>query len=379
MNLNHFDFIELAYEYPLYLPLPEKEDYFLLPVSVAEEMGLKAAIFTNRTSLTPQRKAVVHGVEVFRFDSIPSMLKQVFRMRPFLVHGHGFGWIPATVAPALTENYAFTPHTYKLYAYSKWKVDIALKFIKKAEAIIALTEFEATQFRYAIGGWKVKVIPHPIDSTFFSPKEKNEHVKHLEDVTSAKKIILCVSNLFPIKNLETLLRAFAIVHRQIKGAKLLIVGGEPKTKIGVLTAKRANWKYQLRLLDLISSLGIAGDVTFSGYKGEKDLRDLYRIADVFCLTSTRECQSLATGEAASSEVPLALSDLEPLREIYHDCALFQKPFDYEQLSNNIITILEDSKLARTLGRNGRVRMLEYHPTKIRKKMKALYEMLGTST
>ena len=83
MNKPQYDFIEITHEYPLNLSLPEKEDYFLLPVSVAQEMGLKTAVFTIRTKVTPQKREIVKGVDVFRFDSISPYVKNVSKVTTY--------------------------------------------------------------------------------------------------------------------------------------------------------------------------------------------------------------------------------------------------------------------------------------------------------
>ncbi len=376
MSLTRFDFIELVYEYPLYLPIPEKEDYFHLPVSIAQEMGLRSAIFTSRTKLNQQKKDVVKGIDVFRFDSIVTMLRTLIKSQPTLVFGHSFGWMPAMLAPFLSRKYIFTPHIYKLDIYPKWKVDSALSLIKKSSMLKVSTNFEASQFQNVIPQSRINIIPHPIDYDFFSKTKDDDESKQINEIYStSEKLILCVSNLFPTKNLETLIRSFASIRNRIPSIKLLIVGGKPKTTLGLFSSSQANWNYQLKLMHIANSLGINEDVVFTGYKGENELRDYYRIADVFCLPSKKECQSLAAGEAASSGLPLVLSNLEPLMEIYKGCALFQKPLDHKKLSSNIIDILENPKLAKTLGNEGHSKMLDYHPNRIRAKLKKLYSKL----
>ena len=57
--------------------------------------------------------------------------------------------------------------------HPKWKVNLVINFLKKSNALITLTEFEADQFRKVVDESKVKVIPHPIDCDFFSPKNKD--------------------------------------------------------------------------------------------------------------------------------------------------------------------------------------------------------------
>jgi glycosyltransferase involved in cell wall biosynthesis len=88
-----------------------------------------------------------------------------------------------------------------------------------------------------------------------------------------------------------------------------------------------------------------------------------------------EGQLLATGEAASAGLPLVLSSLKTLIEIYSECALFHDPLNYEQLASHIIKLLENPKLAKTLGSAGRTKMQNYRPETVHAKLRKLYESL----
>ena len=74
MSRDRYDYIELTYEYPLSLPPPKSEDYFLLPMLTAKEMGLEAAMFTSGSSSTRPKRQLINGVNVFTFDSTRAMI-----------------------------------------------------------------------------------------------------------------------------------------------------------------------------------------------------------------------------------------------------------------------------------------------------------------
>jgi glycosyltransferase involved in cell wall biosynthesis len=177
----------------------------------------------------------------------------------------------------------------------------------------------------------------------------------------------------PRKNLETLILSFAKVRKKVPHSKLLLVGDEPKTILSVSTPKKLPWNYRSKLTKLASSLGIAADVIFTGHQKVPELRGFYAAADVFCLPSTVEGQVLAAGEAASAGIPLILSNLEPLVELYKGCALFHEPLDYEKLANHIILLLENAELAKTIGDAGQIQMLNYRTEIVRAKLRELYE------
>jgi glycosyltransferase involved in cell wall biosynthesis len=376
MSREHFDFIELTYEFPMHYPPPRREDYYLFPVLIAKQMGMNPAIFTIRTPLTPRKREEINGIDVFRFNSIFSLMQQLIRMSPELVHGHSFGWIPATLAPLLARRYVFTPHVYRLDIYPKWKVELALFPLKKSDAIITRTKFEAHQLAHAISTSKIHVIPLPIDWNYFSQlrEEWKWEIFGKYGLDTKNRLILCVTNLRPIKNLETLIRSFVIVKKEIPSSKLIIVGGELLLTTSMLGPAKPKWNYRLKLEKLIDSLGVK-DVIFTGYQNENELRKFYAASEVFCMPSKVEGQCLSAGEAASAGLPLVLSNLETLVEIYQGCALFHEPSDHLSLAKNILNILENPKLAKKLGRIGKRKMQNYRPDIIYKKLRELYENL----
>jgi len=372
-----FEFIELAYEFPLYYRPPQREDYFLYPAQIAEQMGLKSAIFTIRTPITPQKKQVIEGLDVFRFNSVFSILQQLVKASPMLVHGHSFGWIPPTFAPLFVKKNVFTPHVYRLDIYPAWKVKLATLPLRRSNAIITRTKFETDQFTDFLDQTKIHIIPIPIDYDFFAlaKEEWKIHAHQKYGLNADDKLVLCVANPRPIKNLETLVRSFAMVNKQVPSSKLIIAGGEPLSNLGMFSTTKPKSNYSVELANLAADLGVKNKVIFAGYQNAEELRKLYSVSDVFCMPSWVEGQLLAAGEAAAAGLPLVLSNLETLVEIYQGCALFHAPMDYEQLAAHIINLLENPELAKTLGTAGRVKMQNYRPEIVHAKLRKLYESL----
>jgi glycosyltransferase involved in cell wall biosynthesis len=372
-----FEFIELAYEFPLYYRPPPLEDYFLYPAQIAKQMGLKSAIFTIRTAVTPQKKQVIEGLEVYRFNSVFSILQQLVQASPMLVHGHSFGWVPPTIAPLIVKKNVFTPHVYRLDIYPTWKVKLATLPLRRSDAIITRTKFETGQFKDYLDETKIHTIPIPIDYEFFalSKSKWKIHVYQKYGLNADDKIVLCVANPRPIKNLETLVRSFAMVNKQVPSSKLIIAGGEPLSNLGMFSTTKPKSNYSIELANLSADLGIKTKVIFTGYQNAEELRMLYSASDVFCMPSWVEGQLLAAGEAAAAGLPLVLSNLETLVEIYQGCALFHVPMDYEHLATHIINLLKNAKLAKALGNTGRLKMRNYRPEIVHAKLRKLYESL----
>ncbi len=371
--MNRTDFIELAYEFPASLPPPKSEDYFRLPVKTAEEMGLEACVFSMRTSVRRKKQESIDDIEVHRFDDPFLLLLSARVRRPLIVHGHSFGWISSSAAPALFGRYVLTPHVYRLDTFNPSLTKLVTSMISKSRAVIVLTKFEARLFTPYVDEAKIHVIPHPIDFSFFSRAKKEEPDGLHEYSDSDDGLILSVANLVPRKNLETLIRGFELVNRTIPRSKLIIVGAEPPTVLSVGRPRKPKASYYQELRKLVSLLHLEKKVMFTGYRNSHDLRKFYAAADVFALPSTMEGQLLSAGEAAAAGLPLVLSNLKPLTEIYDGCALFHAPLDHMSLAHHLINVLTDEKLSKRLIHEGREKLKQFDVPLIKPKLKTVYE------
>ena len=367
------DFIELAYEFPASLSPPKNEDYFRLPVLVAQEMGLRACVYSMRTLVRTKKQESVSEVLVHRFDDPLFLLLSAVAKKPLIVHGHSFGWIPSSTAPLFIKKCVFTPHIYRLDKFNRSLTKLVLTLISRAKAIIVLSKFEAGWFIPYVEKEKIHIIPHPIDFHFFSNIRKDERDEIRRRFQIDSELVLTVANLVPRKNLETLLKGFKLVTQTLPKSKLVIVGSEPPTMLGIVKPRKAKMSYYENLKNMVTILGLERQVIFVGYKNEYELRKFYAAADVFALPSTTEGQLLSAGEAAAAGLPLVLSNLEPLIEIYKECALFHTPTDHISLAKHLINLLTNKELAKRLSEVGKKKMRDYDVSMIKPKLKALYE------
>ncbi|MDR7301452.1 glycosyltransferase [Haloactinomyces albus] len=106
------------------------------------------------------------------------------------------------------------------------------------------------------------------------------------------RTVLFVGRLDEEKHIEDLLRAMSLLHTQVP-TRLEIVGDG---------ARREYFE------QLAAELGIADRVHFFGFVGDDELLDAYARADLFCMPSVAELQSLATMEAMSAGTPVVLAN-----------------------------------------------------------------------
>lgn len=152
-------------------------------------------------------------------------------------------------------------------------------------------------------------------------------------------VILCVAQLRPYKNQEALLRALAGMP-------------DPATQL-VLVGAPTEYGASLRVL--AQELGLADRVAFTGWRDEQELADLYRLAQVFALPTRREGFGLPVLEAMAYGLPVVCSDLDVLREVAGDAAIFVDVDGPTALTDALASVLHDLELREELARRGRLR------------------------
>jgi glycosyltransferase involved in cell wall biosynthesis len=96
-------------------------------------------------------------------------------------------------------------------------------------------------------------------------------------------------------------------------------------------------------------------ITFAGFVSDDDLPEVYRLADVYFVTSPVELQSIATLEAMASGLPVVAVRAGALPEIVHhgENGYLVDPRDTDAAALALSRLLLDPDLRRDLGAAGR--------------------------
>ena len=159
--------------------------------------------------------------------------------------------------------------------------------------------------------------------------------------------VVFVGRLAPIKQVDLLLRALAIVKRELPGVRAVIVGDGPQRK---------------ELEALAATLGLGDTVEFAGQR--TDVSSILGRSRVFVLTSKTEGLSLALMEAMMAGLPAVVSDVGDLGDLVRDrengyLVGVQSP---DSFAERITAILKDRALYRKFAEAARSSM-ERHETR----------------
>jgi glycosyltransferase involved in cell wall biosynthesis len=185
---------------------------------------------------------------------------------------------------------------------------------------------------------KLRLIPEAVDHELFRPGDRDEAQRRLADRYAIDRpFVLFVSSLWPYKNCEGLLRAFALARRQLDGRRLVVVGpGRDKGYVAQLHA-------------LADQLGIADDVTWVGGVPLEETVHFYRAADVFVYPSHNETFGLTILEAMACGCPVVTSDRSAMPETAGGAAVLADPDDPASIAEAVLRACDEAEELRSLG------------------------------
>jgi glycosyltransferase involved in cell wall biosynthesis len=175
-----------------------------------------------------------------------------------------------------------------------------------------------------------------------------------------------VGRIDPLKDVETLLRAFAVARRQVPDARLRLFGPIP----------RGNEDYHLECVRLIEKLGLGSAVSFEGHTSRVSVA--HESGHVVALSSISEGFPFTVLEAMMSGRATVSTDVGGVAEAVGDAGLLVPPRDPGALGEALIRVLTDRDLRRTLGRAARERALSLFTLgRMADRYRSVYESMST--
>ena len=173
--------------------------------------------------------------------------------------------------------------------------------------------------------------------------------------------IVSVGRLHPVKDFETLIKVFDIVQKEIKDAKLTIVGGGDEYE---------------KLNNLVENLNLKDKVKITGMVNKDEVEKNLLNSSLYVMTSLTECFPMVLLEASSVGLPLISFDVPVgpkaiIKEGYNGYLIENR--DIEKMANKIIEVLRDRENLKTLGRNSKKESYNYLPENVMKKWYEIFD------
>lgn len=190
------------------------------------------------------------------------------------------------------------------------------------------------EVRYGADPARIETIYNGVDPEVFAPRPK----------PPGPPTAIAAARVFPLKDIETMIRAAAVVRRTIPDVQFLLYG-----------SLEADPPYVERCRALVSELGLEQTFQFKGVHSKPS--ELYAEGDVTVLSSISEAFPYTVLESMSCGRPVVGTDVGGVREALEGFGLIVPPRDPETFGRAVVTLLQNDELRVELGRKAREEVL----------------------
>jgi glycosyltransferase involved in cell wall biosynthesis len=209
-----------------------------------------------------------------------------------------------------------------------------------ADTVYCISGATAEVFRRRGRGDKVEVLYNPVDLRAFAAAQDGGECRRALGGLSGAPLVGTVGRVHPRKDLETFVRAAALVVRAAPETRFVVVGA---------AEAEVEKRYQARLIELVRELDLEERLTFAGAR--RDIPEVMRALDLFVLTSRHEGFGRVLAEAMAAARPVVVTDEGALPELVAagEDGLLAPPGDAAAFAAQIRGLLSDPRRAAELG------------------------------
>ncbi|MBW2183219.1 MAG: glycosyltransferase [Deltaproteobacteria bacterium] len=303
-----------------------------------------------------------------------------------LIHSHY--WLSGWVGVRLSSKWNI-PHLtmFHTMAYFKNKVlsplgksepplrsQVETQLVKHSDHIVVSSHREKVEmvWSYNASSEKISVIPCGVDPDLFIPRDALQSKVHLN--LHPKRFILFVGRIDPVKGIDTLLKAMALVKNKLtngKGVNLLIIGGD------IDNSDYSKDSELQRLKQLTERLDLKNSVTFLGAQRQDQLPYFYSASELCVLPSRYESFGMVALEAMACGTPVIASKVGGLTSFIQDeiTGFLVPEEDENSLAEKILILLNNPSLKDRLGIKARSRARGFSWQSIARQIISLYQHL----
>ncbi len=225
--------------------------------------------------------------------------------------------------------------------YLDWSTKRALKRAKRIITVSDFTKKELLEHYKEAKKEKIRVVHNGFNNDLYREIDDEEKINLVSEKYGLDfSFFLYVGRLEKKKNIHRLIEAFSLLKENDEDIeqKLVLVGSAG------LAYDEMNY--------MIKGLDLEDQVLVLGWLEEEDLPYIFNKADAFVFPSLYEGFGIPVLQAMASGLPTLLSDLEVLKEVAEDSALFFNRLDPVDLASKMKKIISDDDLKEELKLKG---------------------------
>jgi glycosyltransferase involved in cell wall biosynthesis len=267
------------------------------------------------------------------FPGLAGVVAKLEHGTPFLVTEHGV-WVRERYISISTGP--FTEYGKRfLMGLSRY---LARVNYRCADVISPVTGFNRRwELPYGAPADRIETIANGVDPGLFAPAPKPAH-------TAGRPVVVAAARVFPLKDIETMIRGAEVVRRSIPDVEFLVYG-----------SLDADLPYVERCRALIAELGLEKTFVFAGHHTKP--AELYNEGDISALSSISEGFPYTVLESMACARPVVATDVGGVREALEDFGILVPPRDHEAFGAGVVTLLENPELRARMGRQAREAVL----------------------
>ena len=382
--------------------------YILETTKKLTELGVTVDIFLRRDdSTSPEVEFINERARLIRIPAGPLSRVEKEEMSLFasdfakgieawanrnqkhyeVIHSHY--WLSALAGIELARNWQ-TPHVAMFHTLGKIKLLHGIssgespdrlqkekEVIARLDKIVVASDHERQLLGeiYSVPPKKVVTIPPGVDLERFIPGDACDARDKLE-LTQTSLIFLAGGRMEPLKALDNLIDALAVLPESIDYQLLLFGGNDHPASI----------KERERLVAVSKAANIQGRIKFLGPLDHDILPEYYRAANVVVVPSLYESFGMVALEAMASGRPVIASEVGGLAGMFSSSStessdqagVLVPPDDVEQLSIAIATLIEDVDQMREMGNAARIQALGFSWSERSQLLSELYREMSKS-
>ncbi len=304
-------------------------------LSTFEAVDLARSVYRYLAPLDypAQLPRVVHS-SAAAFCAIPAVVLRERWKIPFLLTEHGVYYRERLIA--LGRNQTKSP--YRAFLSNFYAAVVAMAY-SRADLVAPVARFNATwEMRLGVDEAKIHPMPNGVDPERFP-------LTRQAGTGTGPLVLVAVARLERLKDIHTLLRAFAIVRTRIPGVQLHIHGPE------------SDAAYSRSCYALAEQLGLGGSCTFRGPAA--DVGRVLNEGDIAVLSSISEGFPFAAVEALMAGRPMVATEVGGVPEVVKSpYGRLVAPGRPSELADGICEMARNREDLARLGELGRQAMLD---------------------
>lgn len=226
-------------------------------------------------------------------------------------------------------------------------------FLKRMSAVIAVSQYGRTDLvhTYPLNADKVQVIYNGID-----PEVETRGAECKPQDLYADRYFMFIGSFAPRKNLDTVTRAFAKVHSEIRESLLVVAYPD---------------RWMKDYVSAIGKMGIREKVTILSGLSKEELRFAYRHATSLFLLSEYEGFGFPLLEAMLMGTPAVVSDSTALSEVAGDAAIKLRAHDVDAAAETMLALSKNDRYRDGVRKMGLKRSREFTLNRVAEQLNQL--------